>query len=197
MSLRGHAARTSQRYNTLHWFSVRFGSIRPQGRTLMTPPSGSNFRSRWLRAVSAGVGPALVIACALSVAAAAAPDQKDKKGKKANLSVKATPALSFSPARIVASADLTGGMDAEEELYCPEAEWDWGDGTYSSATQDCEPFEAGKSEVKRHWTSEHRYETQGNYRLQLTLKRGKKTIIAGNTTVQVRPGARDMSEIPQ
>ena len=42
-----------------------------------------------------------------------------------------------------------------------------------------------------------RYQTQGNYRLQLTLKRGKKTIVAGNTTVQVRPGARDMSETPQ
>ena len=164
----------------------------------MTPPSGPNFRARWLHAASAGVGLAFVIACAISVTAAPADQKdKDKKGKKASLSVRATPALSFSPARIVATADLTGGMDAEEELYCPEAEWDWGDGTYSSATQDCEPFEAGKSDVRRHWTSEHRYETQGNYRLQLTLKRGKKTIVAGNTTVQVRPGARDMSETPQ
>ena len=162
----------------------------------MTPLSGPNFR-RWLHPASPGIGLALVIACALSVAAAADQKDKDKKGKRASLSVRATPALSFSPARIVATADLTGGMDAEEELYCPEAEWDWGDGTYSSATQDCEPFEAGKSDVKRHWTSEHRYETQGNYRLQLTLKRGKKTIVAGNTTVQVRPGARDMSETPQ
>jgi hypothetical protein len=162
----------------------------------MTPLSGSNLRTRLHVAACTGLGLALVIGCTIAIAAAPEKD-KDKKGKKANLSVRATPALSFSPARIVATADLTGGMDAEEELYCPEAEWDWGDGTYSSATQDCEPFEAGKSEVKRHWTSEHKYETQGNYRLQLTLKRGKKTIVAGNTTVQVRPGARDMSEMPQ
>jgi hypothetical protein len=155
-----------------------------------------NLRSRLHVAACAGLGLALVIGCTITVAAAADKDN-NKKGKKASLSVKANPALSFSPAKIVATADLTGGVDAEEQLYCPEAEWDWGDGTFSSATQDCEPFEAGKSEVKRHWTSEHVYQTQGNYRLQLTLKRGKKNIVAGNTTVQVRPGARDMSEMPQ
>jgi len=162
----------------------------------MTPPTGSILRSLCRRA-HVGLGLALVISCTIAFAATADQKDKDKKTKKANLTVRATPALSFSPARIVASADLTGGVDAEEELYCPEAEWDWGDGTFSSATQDCEPFEAGKSEVRRHWTSEHTYETQGNYRLQLTLKRGKKSIVAGNTTVQVRPGARDMSETPQ
>ena len=162
----------------------------------MTSPSGSNLRSLWRRAAHVGLGLALVIGCTIAVGADQKDKDKDKKAKKANLTVRATPALSFSPARIVATADLTGGTDAEEELYCPEAEWDWGDGTYSSATQDCEPFEAGKSEVRRHWTSEHTYETQGNYRLQLSLKRGKKSIVAGNTTVQVRPGARDMSEVP-
>jgi len=31
------------------------------------------------------------------------------------------------------------------------------------------------------------------YRVQLRLKRGSKTIIAGNNTVQVKPGVRDMT----
>jgi hypothetical protein len=148
------------------------------------------------RYLAGGVAVAAVIATLLSLPAFA--DQKDKdkdEGKRASLVIKASPVVAFSPARIVASAELRGGSDSDEELYCPELEWDWDDGTRSSAEQDCEPFEPGKSTISRRWSSTHTYTTAGNYRLMLRLKRGNKSVLAGNTTVQIKPGVRDFSDI--
>jgi PKD domain len=120
-------------------------------------------------------------------------DDKDDKGKRASLSLRVSPAIAFSPARVVASAELRGGSPDDAALYCPRTEWDWGDGTRSEANENCEPFEAGKSEIKRRWTASHTYTTQGNYRVQLRLKRGDRTVAAGNTNLQIKPGARDYS----
>lgn len=122
-------------------------------------------------------------------------DEKDEKAKRASLSLRVSPAIAFSPARVVVSAELRGGSD-DAELYCPRTEWDWGDGTRSEANENCEPFEAGKSEIKRRWTASHTYTTQGNYRVQLRLKRGDRTVAAGNTTLEIKPGARDFGSSP-
>lgn len=84
----------------------------------------------------------------------------------------------------------------EPDLYCPAVEWDWGDGTKSESNEDCEPFEAGRSEIKRRWTTTHTYTMGGNYRVQLRLKREGRSVISGNTTVQVRPGVRDGFQQP-
>ena len=62
----------------------------------------------------------------------------------------------MSPLRVVASsAELIGGANDSEEFYCPTIEWDWGDGTQSESSVDCEPYEAGKSEIKRRFTVSH------------------------------------------
>ena len=129
-----------------------------------------------------------------AVAMAANGDQKESKDlKKPSLTIRTAPAISFSPARVVITAELRGGAPDDPELYCPEIEWDWGDGTRSESTENCEPYEDGKSTVKRRWTITHTFETQGMYRVQLRLKRGTKTIVAGNNTVQVKPGVHDMT----
>jgi hypothetical protein len=122
---------------------------------------------------------------------AAAREKKDEKTKRASLVVKVSPPVAFSPARVIATADLRGGSDTDPELYCPGLEWDWGDGTKSEASEDCEPFEAGKSTIKRRWSGTHTYNSSGNYRLQLRLTRGTKAIVAGNTMMQVKPGVQD------
>jgi hypothetical protein len=141
------------------------------------------------------------VACVAGAAAVAAggasQDPKDDRGErkydKPSLSVRVSPPISFSPARVVFTAELKGGAPDDSELYCPNVEWDWGDGTRSEATENCEPFEDGKSTVKRRWTTSHTFDMQGTYRVVLRLKRGSKTIVAGNNTVQVKPGVRDMS----
>ena len=124
-------------------------------------------------------------------------DDKDKKVKGPSLNLKANPSISFSPARIVVTAELRGGAETDEEIYCPSLEWEWGDGTISEAKEDCEPFEAGTSTIKRRWTNTHTYTVAGNYRLVLRLKRGSKSVLGGNTNIQVKPGVRDMSDFPQ
>jgi hypothetical protein len=122
-------------------------------------------------------------------------DNKDKKDtKRASLSLKANPPIAFSPAKVVVTAELKGGSDADEELYCPSLEWDWGDGTKSESNVDCEPFEAGKSSIKRRFSASHTYNMADNYRVLLRLRRGSKTIVGGNTSIQIKPGFRDPSE---
>lgn len=108
--------------------------------------------------------------------------------KKPSLSLKATPAVSFAPARIVLVAEVKGGANDFEEFYCPTLEWEWGDLTTSTTEADCSPYEAGKSEIRRRYTVEHRYKDPGTFRIMLRLKKGDKMIASANAQIQVRPG---------
>jgi hypothetical protein len=123
---------------------------------------------------------------------------KDAKNpKRPSLVLKANPPFSFSPARIVVSAELRGGSDTDAELYCPEVEWEWGDGTRSQASQDCPPFVPGETQITRRWTVSHTYTTAGRYQPYLRLKRGSKVVVAGSAKIEVKPGLRDLSEYDQ
>jgi hypothetical protein len=152
---------------------------------------------RFFRAIS----PAAALAAGLALAGvpaggdASPPEANQRKEvKKPSLTLKASPTIVFSPARVVVTAELKGGADDSAELYCPSLEWDWGDGTRSEAGTDCEPYEAGKSTIQRRYTTSHTYNLAGNYRVQLRLKRGSKTVLGGHVSVQVKPGLRDPSE---
>jgi hypothetical protein len=134
---------------------------------------------------------ALSIALALAFSGPYQEKAKDKV-EKPKLTVKVTPSMGgTAPARIVASADLIGGAPDGEELYCPAVEWDFGDDTKSTASADCDPYEAGKSELKRRFTAEHTYPNGGNFRIQLRLKKKNKVIVSGSTSVQIRPGIHE------
>jgi hypothetical protein len=121
-------------------------------------------------------------------------DDKDRKEKRATLTLKAAPTIAFSPARVVVSAELKGGSSDTDEYYCPSLEWEWGDDTRSESASDCEPFQAGKSSILRRWTASHTFNTAGAYRIILRLRRGTKTIVAGNAAVQVKPGLQDQGD---
>jgi hypothetical protein len=125
-------------------------------------------------------------ACALLTGAIRAADDK-----KASITLKANPSIGFSPARIVVTADVKGGANDAEDLYCASVEWVWGDDTRSESKGDCEPYEAGRSEIKRRYTQEHTYQSAGNYRVEFYLKQKNKRVLAGRTNVTVRPGLRD------
>jgi hypothetical protein len=116
----------------------------------------------------------------------------DEKAKKPTLSVRASPAVSFSPARVRAVAELKGGPDDYQALYCAAVEWDWGDLTQSEEAADCEPYQEGVSQITRRFSAEHVYRTAGRFRVQIRLKRNNKVLVGANTTVQVRPGVRDL-----
>ena len=111
--------------------------------------------------------------------------------KKPKISIKANPAMAISPARVVVSADINGGPDDYEDFYCAGVEWDWGDDTRSNNSADCDPYEAGKSQIKRRFTADHVYRMAGEYRIQFRLKRKDKPIAAASTSVKIRPGLGD------
>jgi len=117
-------------------------------------------------------------------------DQKDAADPKPKLSLKATPVIAMAPARVVLTAELTGGANDYEEFYCNAIEWEWGDGTKSESSTDCPPYEPGKSEIKRRFTVEHVFR-MGVYRVMFHLKRRDKMVGSAMVQIQVRPGLRD------
>ncbi len=130
----------------------------------------------------------LAFSAALLVAVNTLQAREQGGNKKPSLSLKATPAVSFAPARLVVVAEVKGGANDFEEFYCPTVEWEWGDLTTSTSEADCTPYEAGKSEIRRRYTVEHRYKNPGGFRIMLRLKKGDRVIASANTLVQVRPG---------
>jgi len=133
----------------------------------------------------------LVLACAPIVGASGMDINSEKK---ASISLKANPTIGFSPARIVVTAEVKGGANDAEELYCASVEWVWGDETKSEAKADCEPYEAGRSEIKRRYTLDHVYQSGGQYRVEFYLKQKNKRVLGAQTTITIRPGARDIGQ---
>jgi hypothetical protein len=139
---------------------------------------------------------ALVVATAVLAAtfstALMAQQKGDKagkeEGKRPRLALRAQPSVAVAPARIVLTAELVGGTDDLEEFYCPTIEWAWGDDTVSESTVDCEPYESGKSAIKRRYTVQHLFRRAGSYKVYFHLKRKDKTVASASATVMVQPG---------
>lgn len=135
---------------------------------------------------------AVSIALALTFSGSTQDNDKEKdKAAKPKLTVKVSPTMGTSPARVVASADLNGGADDHQDFYCAAIEWDWGDDTKSTTSADCDPYQAGQSEIKRRFTADHVYRMGGNFRIQFRLKKKDKAIASASTSVQIRPGIGD------
>ena len=130
----------------------------------------------------------IALSLLLTVALTSASDDKNKRPK---ISVKANPTMAVAPARVVASADLNGGANDYEEFYCPSIEWDWGDDTRSTTSAYCDPYEAGKSEIKRRFTADHTYRLGGNFRIQFRIKKKDKSLASASTSVTIRGGIGD------
>ena len=151
-----------------------------------------------LTAVLAGV----CVAVTMAATRAAADQQDDQKtdqkvaqkagdDKRPSLALKATPPLGFSPLRVHASVDVRGGPDDSADFYCPAVSWDWGDGTVSENSEDCDPYEEGTSTIRRRFSADHTFQQGGAYRLTFRLKQKTRVIASASTNVQVRAGVRD------
>jgi hypothetical protein len=132
-----------------------------------------------------------VLAIAFPSARAWSAQRGDSEDRKPSLSLRATPPVGFSPLRVRVVVDVRGGADDYADFYCPSIEWDWGDGTVSEASSDCDPYEAGKSSIQRRWTSEHTYQQSGGYKIVFRLKQKNKAVAASTGQVQVRAGMRE------
>jgi hypothetical protein len=123
----------------------------------------------------------------LLVGAADLAHADDKKGKKPAMELRSSPRFAFSPAQILFTAELKGGDDVEE-LYCPEVEWEWGDGGKSVKEADCDPWTDG-AKIERRFTA-------GVYRVKATLRKTGKNILSQSMTLTIRAGLGDQSPDP-
>jgi hypothetical protein len=139
------------------------------------------------RAVSA-----LFVVTAVAVASGGTSSaQRGGDDRKPSLSLKANPPVGFSPLRVRLVVDMKNGANDYQEYYCPAVQWDWGDGTVSENSEDCDPYQAGKSEIRRRYSVEHVFRQAGTYQVFFRLKQRDRVIAAISANVEVRPGVRD------
>lgn len=143
-----------------------------------------------MRLAAAGI--VLVMTCAHLTAQPVSASKKANKDDRPDITLRATPQMLFSPARVSVRAELKGGAVDFEDYYCATIEWVWGDGTASETSVDCDPYEPGKSEIRRYYSSSHTYTVAGRYDVRFRMKKNDKVVGFGTTVVQVRPGIRDM-----
>jgi hypothetical protein len=128
----------------------------------------------------------LALLAVLALATPGPAGSDDDEGKRPELHLRATPKFSFSPATILFTAELKGGDDLEE-FYCPEIEWEWGDGGRSVSEGDCDPWEPG-TEIARRYTARHEFRYSGRYHVRVYLRKAGKSVTETRLTVTVRPG---------
>lgn len=111
--------------------------------------------------------------------------------KKPSLSLRVTPPIGFTPLRVRVVAEARDGSDDYADFYCAGVEWEWGDGTISESASDCEPYEAGKSTIRRLFSSDHIYRQAGEYRVIFKLKQKTRHVATVSSNVEVRSGGGD------
>jgi hypothetical protein len=87
--------------------------------------------------------------------------------------------------RVTAQLENQDKIDDPEKYYCLEEVWDWDDETESEYGPDCEPYKEG-AELKTYFSASHEYRYPGTYNVYLRLMRNGKTVLAGNTRVEIR-----------
>ena len=140
------------------------------------------------RRVRSGLQAAVLI-CALGSGAAPSAQDEEEAGRP-SLSLRATPLVGFTPLRVRLAAELRDGDDDYREFYCPTIEWDWGDGTLSESSEDCDPYVEGVTEIRRRYSTEHIFRAPGTFRITFRLKQQDRIIAITTTTIRVQGGFR-------
>jgi hypothetical protein len=139
------------------------------------------------RACCALAAAAAVLVCTETTSRA----QSSGEARKPSLSLRITPPVGFAPLRTRIVVDVRGGDDDYSDFYCPAVEWDWGDGTVSESSEDCDPYQAGKSVIRRRFSIEHVFRQAGSYRIAFRLKQRDRVVGSSSGQVQVRQGASE------
>jgi hypothetical protein len=120
--------------------------------------------------------------------------QRSDDNRKPSLAFKATPPVGFTPLKVRVVVDVKGGANDYADFYCANAEWDWADGNISSSGEDCDPYQAGKSEIQRRFTGEHTFREAGDHEVTFRLKQKNRIVGFIKGTVRVRSGIYDDSD---
>jgi hypothetical protein len=99
--------------------------------------------------------------------------------------------VGFAPLKVRVLAELRGGADDYEDFYCAKVEWEWADGTTSGTSEDCNPYEPGKSTIQRRFSAEHTFRQGGEYDVVFRLKQKNRVVAYSKAMVRVRAGIQD------
>jgi hypothetical protein len=98
------------------------------------------------------------------------------------IAISAAPRQGFAPLRVTLRGELRGVDENNEEYYCLQEEWDFGDGAKSTEKPNCDPY-SPDTKVKAEFFADHVYEKHGNYTVRLVL--GEKKLRSRQITVSV------------
>jgi hypothetical protein len=132
-------------------------------------------------------------AVSASLGALAQNDKPSEDPKRPKLTLRTSSTIATSPARLTLTAELVGGANDYQDYYCPTVEWSWGDGTRSESEFDCEPYQAGKSEIRRYFTVQHVFRT-GDYHVTFRLRRRDKELTAVSADLRIQPSLNEIGE---
>ena len=144
-----------------------------------------------------GIAP-LLVAVALTASLAAQKNDKDAKSpvageaQRPKLALKAATLHRHRSRPRGPHRGVHRGFERFRGVYCPTVRWEWGDLTSSESSMDCPPYEAGKTEIKRRFTVDHRFDRAGSYKVYFRIRHGSKEVAATSTTVKVQPGVHDI-----
>ena len=124
-----------------------------------------------------------VLAVLVLALAAPAPAGTPDRVRKPRLDLRASPRFSFTPANVLATAQLNGGDDCEE-FYCPAIVWDWDDGGRSAHEADCPPFQPG-TPMERRFSAAHDYVRPGTYNVTVRMLRAHRSLAVASAIVTV------------
>lgn len=122
----------------------------------------------------------------MPIAVEALSDESPQGKGRPKSALRVNPTLVFVPQRIVATVELTEGADDHQDYYCPRIEWLWDDGTTSESAEDCDPWEAGTSEIRRRYTTDHTYKEPGTYNVIFRMKQGSKIVLSLRQQIRAR-----------
>ena len=137
----------------------------------------------------------IVLACLVVAGGPVNAVQRSDDNKKPSLAFKATPPVGFTPLKVRVVVDVKGGANDYADFYCATAEWDWADGNISSSGEDCDPYQAGKSEIQRRFSGEHTFREPGDHEVTFRLKQKNRVVGFVKGTVRVRSGVLDDSDL--
>ncbi len=90
-------------------------------------------------------------------------------------------AVAGQPLTVLLVADIVGGPDNSQELYCPGTQWQFGDGIGMSSSASCMAW-TPDVKIKRHFEQIYTYDAPGTYKV--TFTRGP--VASETLEVQVR-----------
>ena len=126
------------------------------------------------------------LAAGLAIGNPADAQRASDDSKKPSVTLRATPPLGFAPLKVRVVADIRGGDNDFADFYCASVEWDWADGSTSENSEDCDPYESGKSTIQRRFTAEHTFRQGGAYDIAFRLKQKKRVVGLSRVMVRVR-----------